>query len=83
VTIRVRLAAAFTLLVAAILVLVGVVTYQLLRQSLLAEIERDVARRAAMFAATARPASNPTFHRGSRIVALFTRSRPPAGGDPR
>lgn len=47
-----RLAAAFTLLVAVILVLVGVVTYQLLRQSLLAEIERDVARRAAMFAAT-------------------------------
>ncbi|MGH3712320.1 MAG: sensor histidine kinase [Micromonosporaceae bacterium] len=51
-SIRIRLAAAFTVLVAVILVLVGVVTYQLLRQSLLSEIERDVARRAAMFAAT-------------------------------
>lgn len=50
-SIRVKLAAAFTLLVAVILVVVGVVTYQLLRQSLLEEIERDVARRAATFAA--------------------------------
>lgn len=51
------MAAAFTLLVAVILVLVGVVTYQLLRQSLLAEIQRDVARRAAMIQASnpARP----------------------------
>jgi two-component system OmpR family sensor kinase len=50
---RVRLAAVFTLLVAGILVLVGIATYQLLRQSLLDEIERDVARRASMFQATA------------------------------
>ncbi len=48
-SIRVRLAGAFTLLVAVILVAVGVATYQLLRQSLLDEIERDVARRATMF----------------------------------
>lgn len=52
-SLRLRLAVAFTLLVAATLVLVGVVTYQLLRNSLLADIERDVARRAAAFAATA------------------------------
>ncbi|MGH3646358.1 MAG: hypothetical protein ACRDTM_04155, partial [Micromonosporaceae bacterium] len=55
-TIRVRLAAAFTLLVATILVLVGTATYQLLRQSLLDEIERDVARRAEMFVATSQAA---------------------------
>ncbi len=48
-SIRVRLAAVFTLLVAVILVAVGVATYQLLRQSLLDEIERDVARRATSF----------------------------------
>jgi two-component system OmpR family sensor kinase len=48
-SIRIRLAAAFTLLVAVILVAVGVATYQLLRQSLLDEIERDVARRATTF----------------------------------
>lgn len=53
VSIRLRLAAAFTVLVGVTLVLVGVLTYQLLRQNLLEEIERDVARRAAMFAATA------------------------------
>ncbi|MGH3734991.1 MAG: sensor histidine kinase [Micromonosporaceae bacterium] len=51
-TIRLRLAAAFTLLVATILILVGVATYQLLRQSLLAEIERDVAQRATALAAS-------------------------------
>jgi len=50
---RVRLAAVFTILVASILVLVGIATYQLLRQSLLEEIERDVARRASMFSAAA------------------------------
>jgi signal transduction histidine kinase len=48
-SIRYRLAAAFTLLAAVILVSVGVATYQLLRQSLLEEIERDVARRATTF----------------------------------
>jgi signal transduction histidine kinase len=48
-SIRVRLAAVFTLLVAVILVGVGVATYKLLRQSLLDEIERDVARRATTF----------------------------------
>lgn len=53
VSIRLRLSAVFTVLVAATLVLVGVLTYQLLRQNLLAEIERDVARRAATLAAAA------------------------------
>jgi signal transduction histidine kinase len=48
-SIRVRLAGVFTLLAAVILVAVGVATYQLLRQSLLDEIERDVARRATSF----------------------------------
>lgn len=52
-SLRLRLAAVFTLLVAATLVLVGVVTYQLLRSSLLADIERDVSHRAAGFAAAA------------------------------
>jgi two-component system OmpR family sensor kinase len=56
VTIRLRLAVMFTLLVGGILVLTGVTTYQLLRQGLLDEIERDVARRATMFAATAQAA---------------------------
>lgn len=51
-SLRIRLAAVFTVLVAGILVLVGVTTYQLLRQSLLAEIERDVARRATTFRAS-------------------------------
>jgi hypothetical protein len=55
-SIRVRLAAALTLLVAVILVAVGVATYQLLRQSLLDEIQRDVARRATTFSmASPRP----------------------------
>lgn len=52
VPIRVRLAGVFTLLVAAILVSVGVVTYELLRQSLLDEIGRDVVQRAEMFRLT-------------------------------
>nr|WP_026163045.1 HAMP domain-containing sensor histidine kinase [Kribbella catacumbae] len=51
-SLRARLAITFTLLVGVILVLVGVATNQLLRQSLLAEIERDVAHRAAAFRAT-------------------------------
>jgi two-component system, OmpR family, sensor kinase len=48
--IRARLALVFTLLVGVIVLLVGVATYQLLRQSLLAEIERDVEQRAEAFA---------------------------------
>lgn len=50
-SLRTRLAITFTLLVGVILVLVGVATNQLLRQSLLTEIERDVAHRAAAFRA--------------------------------
>jgi hypothetical protein len=46
-SLRTRLAVTFTLLVGVLLVLVGVATNQLLRDSLLAEIERDVAHRAA------------------------------------
>jgi signal transduction histidine kinase len=49
VTIRLRLAAAFTLLVGLILLLTGVVTYQLLRHSLLVEIQQDVVRHAQSF----------------------------------
>jgi two-component system, OmpR family, sensor kinase len=52
-SIRVRLAIGFTVLVATVLVVVGVVTYQLLRQQLLTGIERDVAERAAQFRAAA------------------------------
>ena len=48
-TIRLRLAAAFTLLVGLILLLTGVVTYQLLRHSLLVEIQQDVVRHAQSF----------------------------------
>jgi len=51
-SLRARLAITFTLLVGVILILVGVATNQLLRQNLLAEIERDVAHRAAAFRAT-------------------------------
>jgi two-component system OmpR family sensor kinase len=47
--IRVRLAVAFTLVVGAILVMAGLVTYELLRQSLLSEIGRDVSLRATTF----------------------------------
>jgi two-component system OmpR family sensor kinase len=50
-TVRLRMALGFTALAAAILSLAGVATYQILRGSLLDEIERDVARRAAAFAA--------------------------------
>jgi two-component system OmpR family sensor kinase len=46
---RIRLAIVFTVLVGAILVGVGVLTFQLLRQSLLEEIGRDVSRRATTF----------------------------------
>jgi two-component system OmpR family sensor kinase len=49
VPIRARLAVAFTLVVSAILVLAGLVTYELLRQSLLSEIGRDVSLRANTF----------------------------------
>jgi signal transduction histidine kinase len=56
VTIRLRLAVAFTLLVGLILLLTGVVTYQLLRHSLLAEIKQDVVRRAQSFGRTGAPA---------------------------
>jgi two-component system OmpR family sensor kinase len=52
-TIRVKLAVFFTAAVGLILAGAGVVTYQLLRHSLLAEIERDVAARAHTFAASA------------------------------
>jgi signal transduction histidine kinase len=50
--IRVRLALFFTLLVGITLALVGSATYQLLRRSLIAEIERDITRRASSFAAS-------------------------------
>ncbi len=49
-SLRLRLALAFTLLVGCTFVLVGTATYKLLRYGLLSEIERDVARRAAVFA---------------------------------
>ena len=55
-TIRLRLAVAFTLLVGLILLLTGAVTYQLLRHSLLAEIQQDVVRRAQSFSRTESPA---------------------------
>jgi signal transduction histidine kinase len=48
-TIRLRLALFFTLLVGCTLVLVGTATYKLLRHGLLAAIERDVSERAAVF----------------------------------
>jgi two-component system, OmpR family, sensor kinase len=47
---RVRLAIVFTLLVGCTFVVVGTATYKLLRHGLLTEIERDVARRASVFA---------------------------------
>ena len=50
--IRTRLAVLVILLVGATLALVGTATYKFLRHGLLAEIERDVARRAATFAAS-------------------------------
>ena len=50
-SIRVKLAVFFTVAVALILAGAGVVTYQLLRHSLLAEIQRDVATRAHTFSA--------------------------------
>ncbi len=48
---RARLAIFFALLMGTLLALAGVATYKLMRIGLLAEIERDVARRAAAFAA--------------------------------
>jgi len=51
-SIRVKLAVFFAVAVALILAGAGVVTYQLLRHSLLAEIERDVAMRAHTFSAS-------------------------------
>jgi two-component system OmpR family sensor kinase len=51
-SIRVKLAVFFTIAVALILAGAGVVTYQLLRHSLLAEIQRDVAMRAHTFSAS-------------------------------
>src|SRR5215472_7679036 len=56
VTIRLRLAVAFTALVGLILLLTGAVTYQLLRHSLLTEIQQDVVRRAQSFSRTGSPA---------------------------
>jgi signal transduction histidine kinase len=50
--IRVKLAVFFTVAVALILAGAGVVTYQLLRHSLLAEIQRDVATRVQTFSAS-------------------------------
>ena len=55
-TIRLRLAAAFTLLVGLILLLTSVVTYQLLRHSLLVEIQQDVVRHAQSFGRAGSPA---------------------------
>ena len=55
-TIRLRLAVVFTLLVGLILLLTGEVTYQLLRHSLLAQIQQDVVRRAQTFGRTGSPA---------------------------
>lgn len=52
VSLRIRLAVTFTLLVGVILVLVAGATNRLLRESLLTEIERDVAHRAAAYRAT-------------------------------
>jgi signal transduction histidine kinase len=49
-TIRLRLALFFTLLVGCTLVLVGTATYKLLRHGLLAAVERSVSDRAAVFA---------------------------------
>lgn len=49
---RARLAVFFALLVGATLALAGAATYKLTRVGLLHEIERDVARRAAVFAAS-------------------------------
>lgn len=51
-SLRLRLAVAFTVIVGITLALVGTATYKLLRRGLLAEIERDVSRRAAAFAAS-------------------------------
>ncbi len=51
-SLRTRLAVTFTLLVGVLMVLVGVATNQLLRDNLLAEIERDVAHRAAAYRAS-------------------------------
>jgi len=48
--IRTRLALLVTLLVVASLTAAGIATYKLLRIGLLAEVERDVERRAAAFA---------------------------------
>jgi two-component system, OmpR family, sensor kinase len=58
-TIRLRLALFFTLLVGCTLVLVGTATYKLLRHGLLAAIERDVSERAAVFA---RSNPNPPYN---------------------
>ncbi len=55
-SIRVRLAVAFTVLVGLVLLLTGVVTFQLLRHSLLAQIQQDVVRRAQSFSKTGSPA---------------------------
>ncbi|MGH2376424.1 MAG: ATP-binding protein [bacterium] len=51
-SLRLRLAVAFTLIVGVTLALVGATTYELLRRGLLTEIERDVSRRAAAFASS-------------------------------
>jgi len=58
VTIRLRLAVVFTLLVGLILLLTGEVTYQLLRHSLLAQIQQDVVRRAQTFGRTGSPGTH-------------------------
>ena len=55
-SIRLRLAVTFTLLVGLVLLGVGVVTFQLLRHSLLAQIQQDVVRRAQSFSRTGSPA---------------------------
>ncbi|HET8998990.1 MAG TPA: HAMP domain-containing protein, partial [bacterium] len=58
-TIRLRLALFFTLLVGCTLVLAGTATYKLLRHGLLAGVERDVSERAAVFA---RSNPNPPYN---------------------
>jgi len=58
-TIRLRLALFFTLLVGCTLVLVGTATYKLLRHGLLTAVERSVSERAAVFA---RSNPNPPYN---------------------
>lgn len=56
-SIRVRLALSFTLIVALVLAILSVAVYQLTHDSLLSELHRDVGERASELAATAGPAA--------------------------